>query len=225
MFESVTPQQIIDDVEAATDNDGYEMVSDSQFVSWINDELISLWSWATRCNRDLFTKSVEGQIASGSNYISLTAAAPTGLALTDFLNVRGVDLKLGTDDYREIRPFNFNTRNRVPVISYRVLGGDQLWLNPKEQASAYPFRMWYIFKAPTASASSLSTAMSVPSGGGAYLVAGVAASLRKRLDDGGQEDRQEQEAAKRSMISWMQTSGGDQRTIADVSDDYACELW
>jgi hypothetical protein len=225
MFESVTPQQIIDDVEAATDNDGYEMVSDAQFVSWINDELIGLWSWATRCNRNLFTKSVEGQIASGSNYISVTAAAPTGLALIDFLNIRGVDLKLGTDDYHEIRPFNFNTRNRSYTLSYQILAGDQLWLNPKDQAATYPFRMWYITKAPTASSSALSTAMSIPMGGSAYVVAGVAASLRKRLDDGGQDDRSEQEAAKRSMIAWMQTSGGEQRTIADVSDDYFCEIW
>jgi hypothetical protein len=223
MFESVSPQHIIDDAEAATDNDGYDLFSSDQMVARINDELATLWLWGTKCNRDLFTKNVEGQITSGSNYISITAAAPTGLALTDFMNIRSVDLKFGTDDYREIRPFNFNTRNRVSTISYRILSGDQLWLNPKEQAATYPFRMWYLTSPPVASARGLTSAMSLPKGGGQYVAAGLAAMMRKRLDEGGQEELQDQEAAKRNMISWMKTSGGDQATIADVEGD--CEIY
>lgn len=224
MFESITPQQIIDDVEAMTDNDGYDLISDTQLVTWMNDEMIALWLWATKRNRNVFTKSAEGQIASGSNYISITAAAPTGLAVSDFLNVRGVDLKFGTDDYHEIRPFNFVTRNRVSEISYQVFS-DQLWINPKTYSSTYPFRLWYLSKAPTASVSALSTALSLPMGGGEYVKRGVAMKVCGREDEATREHLAAREMARQSIESWLRTSGGEQVSVADVDGEFVGDIW
>lgn len=224
MFDSITPQQIIDDVEAITDNDGYDLISDVQLVAWMNNEMSTMWQWGVRCSRDAFTKSKEGQIAAGNNYISITAAAPTGLGVTDFLSLRDVDLKVGNGYYKKLRPFNFATRDRVVQLSHRLIGED-LWLNPPNYAALYPFRIWYLSKAPAASATALDAALSLPTGGDEYVKQGMAAKVRVRLDDDPSPHLAAQEAAKRGVEAWLASSRGAQGTIADVSDDYWAELW
>lgn len=224
MFDSITPQQIIDDVEAITDNDGYDLISDVQLVTWMNNEMSTMWQWGIRCSRDAFTKPKEGQIANGSNYISITATAPTGLGVTDFLSLRDVDLKVGDGYYKKIRQYNFATRDRVIQMSYRLLGED-LWINPPNISSLYPFRLWYLSKAPVASAAALSTPLSLPTGGDEYVKQGMAAKVRIRLDDDPAPHYAAQEQAKRGVEAWLASSRGAQGAIADVSDDYWCELW
>ena len=74
MFNSIVPQSIIDDVNALTDNDGYGLVSNSQLVAWINNELTTLWQWASRSNRDAFTKCTDPfSVDSATGSKSMTA--------------------------------------------------------------------------------------------------------------------------------------------------------
>ena len=224
MFDSITPQAIIDDANALTDNDGYSLISTAQFIAWMNNEISTAWQWGMRRNRDAFTSSKEGQITSPANYISITAAAPTGLGVTDFLSVRGVDLKLGDQIYKKIRPWNFVTRDRLIMLSYRAIG-ENLWLMPPQYSSLYPFRLWYITKAPAAVVGSLSTALSLPTGVDEYVKQGIAAKIRVRLDDDPAPHLQAQAGAQAGVEAWLQSAHGDQGTIADVSDDYWSEMW
>ena len=224
MFDSITPQAIIDDANALTDNDGYSLISTAQFIAWMNNEMSTAWQWGMRCNRDAFTSNKEGQITSPANYISITATAPTGLGVTDFLSVRGVDLKLGDQIYKKIRPWNFVTRDRLIMLSYRAIG-ENLWLMPPQYSSLYPFRLWYITKAPAAVAGSLSTALSIPTGVDEYVKQGIAAKIRVRLDDDPAPHLQAQADARAGVEAWLQSAHGDQGTIADVSDDYWSEMW
>ena len=224
MFDAITPQAIIDDANALTDNDGYSLISTAQFVAWMNNEISTAWQWGMRCNRDAFTSNKEGQITSPANYISITATAPTGLGVTDFLSVRGVDLKLGDQIYKKIRPWNFVTRDRLIMLSYRAIG-ENLWLMPPQYSSLYPFRLWYITKAPAAVVGSLSTALSIPTGVDEYVKEGIAAKIRVRLDDDPAPHLQAQAGARAGVEAWLQSAHGDQGTIADVSDDYWSEMW
>ena len=223
MFESVTPQAIIDDVNALTDNDGYSLVTSAQLIGWLNCELTSLWLTMIRCSRDAFTKTAEGRIVTAPS-ISMTAAAPTGLAITDFLSIRGVDLKLGEGMYKKLRPFNFVTRDRTIMLSYRAIGED-LWILPQQQSTLYPIRVWYMYKAPTASASALSTAMSIPANADDYVKQGMCAKFRIRRDEDPSSHLQQQALALEQIKAWLMSSRGDQGTIADVSDDYWGDQW
>jgi len=224
MFDAITPQAIIDDVNALTDNDGYSLISTAQYIAWMNNEMSTAWQWGMRCNRDAFTSNKEGQITSPANYISITATAPTGLGVTDFLSVRGVDLKLGDQAYKKIRPWNFVTRDRLIMLSYRAIG-ENLWLMPPQYSSLYPFRLWYITKAPAAAVGSLSTALSLPTGVDEYVKQGMAAKVRIRLDEDPAPHFEAQAQARAGTEAWLQSAHGDQGTIADTSDDYWSEMW
>ena len=154
----------------------------------------------------------------------MTAAAPTGLAITDFLSIRGVDLKLGEGMYKKLRPFNFVTRDRTIMLSYRAIGED-LWILPQQQSTLYPIRVWYMYKAPTASASALSTAMSIPANADDYVKQGMCAKFRIRRDEDPSSHLQQQALALEQIKAWLMSSRGDQGTIADVSDDYWADQW
>lgn len=224
MFNSVTPQSIVDDVNALTDNDGYSLVSLTQLVAWINKELLDLWQWATRCNRDAFTKCTSAfSLAGGTQSISMTAASP-GLALTDWLAARAVDIQVSSQDWKKLRLWNFTTRDRIGLLSYRFLG-ETLWIQPIEQASVYPLRVWYLFKAPVVTVASLSTAIVIPDNAEEYVKQGVAAKLRVRLDDDPGPHLQAQAAARLALEAFLASSKGDQGAISDVSEEVGPELW
>jgi hypothetical protein len=218
MLTTTTPQTLIDDVLALTNEDGYSLVTNAQLCAWINAELTAAWSWIPRSNRDIITKSTS-QFSMTSATISMTASAPA-LALTDFLHPRGVDVLVGTDEWQPIRKWNFSTRNQIYSMCYRFIG-DVLYIYPTDQYSTYPFRVWYIHMAPAVSSSALSTAFSLPLGLDEYIKQGVAAKLRMRLDDQAAEHRQLQAEARQNVQALLRTAKGDQGIIADVSEDGA----
>jgi hypothetical protein len=217
MFISTTPQLLIDDINALTDNDGYSLVSAAQLCSWINNELTSAWAWIGRSNRDVITKctaqfSVTSAQATGG--LSMVAAAPA-LALTDFSYPRGVDILVTADTWKPIRKWSFTTRNMIYSLSYRFIG-DTMYIQPSDQATSYPYRVWYIFKAPAVVSTSLSTALSIPDGLDEYIKQGVAAKMRIRLDDDPAPHLQAQGISKQEIKAWLRTNSGDQSVIADV---------
>jgi hypothetical protein len=218
MFETTTPQALIDDVNYMTDNDGDSLISTAQYIAWMNAELSDAWQWMVRCNRDAFTKIKEGQVVTG-NSISVIATAPTGLGLTDFLNIRGVDLKFGTNCYKKIRPWSFAGRDSVSEISYRMLG-ESLYLLPADCAATYPFRMWYVHRQPVASAAALTAELSIPDGVDDCIKQGMAAKVRMKLDDDPSPHMALQAAAKAGVKSWLMSSKGDQAVIANVDPDW-----
>jgi hypothetical protein len=224
MFKSTTPQAIIDDVLAITDNDGYNLVSTTQLCAWINNELTTLWQWAKLVNRDAFTKCTAQFSITSGNTKSMVATAPTGLGLTDWSTPRGVDCLIDTDNWKKIRTWNFSARDRVGLLAYKFMG-ETLYILPTSQASQYPFRVWYVFSAPQVSSAALSTAFSIPDGADEYIKQGVAAKLRIRRDESPNEHMQLQLLAKAAIQADLASARGDQGRIADVSEDMGPELW
>lgn len=231
MFQTITPQAIIDDVNALTDNDGYSLVSNAQLVAWMNNELTTLWQWARRCNRDVFTK-VTGTLTmpAGASSMSMTAAAPAGAALTDWSSGRGVDIQVGggtADSWKKLKPWNFATRDRIYRSCYRFIG-DTLYLLPTVSASQYPLRVWYIYSAPVVlipGGTLTNTALSIPDGADEYIKQGLAAKVRTRLDDDPTPHLQAQGSAKLALEAFLATAKGDQGIIADVADETYPEMY
>lgn len=230
MFQTITPQAIIDDALRLTDQDAYGILGNAgdgypTLVAWINNELTTLWQWAKRVNRDVFTK-VTGTLTmpAGASTMSMIAAAPAGAALTDFGSPRGVDVQTSTDCWRKLKLYNFVTRDRVGLLSYRFVG-DTIYLQPAAQATEYPFRVWYLFSAPVVTTGTLANAISIPEGSDEYIKQGVAAKIRIRLEDDPTVHRQLQQAAKLEVQATLATAHGDQIAIADVMDETAPELW
>jgi hypothetical protein len=222
MFQSLTPQNVIDGANAATDNDGYTLVTTAQLCDWLNDALTDLWLWAKRCNRDAFTKVTSAfSISSGSNTVSMTAASP-GLALTDWGTPRGVDVQVGGGssmiNWKKLRLWNFTTRDRVYRLCYRFIG-ETLWIYPADQAAQYPLRVWYLSNAPVVSSSALSTAFSIPEGAKDFLIQTLAAKIRIRLDDDPAPHLAIAGATRLATEANLAQAKGDQGSIADVSDE------
>jgi hypothetical protein len=230
MFQSITPQQIIDDCLALTDQDGYGLFGSSGdnypiLVRWINNELTTLWQWGRRVNRDAFTKvSSSLIIPSGSYTMSMTAAAPAGAAITDWGSPRGVDVATSTDSWRKLKLYNFVTRDHVGLLSYRFIG-DTIHLQPANQASNYYFRVWYLYSAPVVTTATLATSISIPDGSDEYIKQGVAAKMRIKLDDDPTPHYALQQQAKLEVQATLATGHGDQVTIADVMEEVGPELW
>ena len=218
MLVSTTPQTLIDDILACTDEDGYGRVSSAQLCRWINSELSAAWALIRRCNRDVLTKCTSQFSVSSSGNISMTASSPTGVGVTDWMQPRGVDILVATDTWKKIHPWNFVTRDRVFGISYKFLG-DTLYVIPIDQAETYPFRVWYLYTAPTVSADALDTAFNIVDGVDDFVVQMVAAKLRGRLDDDPQLHLALRGAAERDLRAALATCKGGQSTIADVADE------
>jgi len=216
MLTTTTPQALIDDIKALTDEDGYGRGDNTQLCTWINAELTAAWAWITRCNRDIITKATS-QFTMTSATISMTAAAPA-LGLSDFLYPRGVDALVSTDTWKPIRKWTFVTRNQIYGICYRFIG-DTLYIYPTDQYSTYPLRVWYVHSAPAVSSAALATAFTLPIGLDEYIKQGCAAKLRIRLDDRADEHRQLQAECKQNLQILLRTGKGDQGIIADVSED------
>ena len=225
MFTTTTPQALITDILAITDEESYGRIDNDLACAWINNELTTLWQWGRRINRDAFTK-VTGSLVmpAGASTMSMTAAAPAGAALTDWASPRGVDVATSTNNWRKLKLYNFVTRDHVGLLSYRFVG-DTLYLLPPDQAAVYAFRVWYLFAAPQVSASALDAAISIPDGSDEYIKQGVAAKIRVKLDDDPSPHLALQAQSRREITATLATNHGDQITIADVMDEVGPELW
>jgi hypothetical protein len=229
MFVDVTPNTLITDILAATDQESYGLFGNasagySQLVSWINNETQNLWQWGRRLNRDAFTSLSSSFTISSGNSISMTAASPAGVGITDWMAPRGVDVQFSSSVWSKIGRYNFTTRNNVGFLSYRFLG-DTMYIEPADLATTYTYRVWYMTSAPVADDDDRDTAMSLPEGADDYIVQGVAAKIRIKLDDDPSPHLLLQKNAEMEIKSMLQTSGGDQGTIADVRDDVGVEYW
>lgn len=223
MFSSTTAQKLVDAANFLTDEDGYSLFTNDQLCERINNELTTLWQWGQRCNRDAFTKVTSSfTIPSGSNSISMTASAPGGLAISDWSQARGVDIQVGggspIGNWKKLRLWNFTTRDRVYRLSYRFLG-ETLYINPPDQASQYPLRVWYLFDAPQVSSSSMSATISIPDGADEYIKQAIAAAIRVRLEDDPTPHLREQAEARSEVEATLASAKGDQGAIADVAEE------
>lgn len=140
---------LVADVRSRADMVDSEFVDDAtEVIRWINEEAAKLHDLVVSRFEDQFTTtSVPIIVAPGTSSIPLTT-----LALTGFYKLRGVDrLENGASDWQEIRPFDFNNRNRRTsggawyrsrVVQYRLVGASIL-LSPDDACDG-TYRVWYI---------------------------------------------------------------------------------
>lgn len=125
-----------------------EFVGDSELNNYINFAIAELHDILVESyGSDYFLNSVEG---------TTTVDNPDYALPSDFYKLRGVDVKLNGQDWYNIRPFNFNERNRyedfgswslmgITNIRYRVMGSNVKFTPIPDAATEY--RLWYIPKA------------------------------------------------------------------------------
>lgn len=126
-------------------------MEDNEFVS--NSELNNYINFAISELHDILVESYGSEYFLSST-TGTTAPDTADYALpSDFYKLRGVDVKLNGNDWYNIRPFNFNERNRyedfgswslmgITNIRYRVMGNN-IKFTPIPD-SALEYRIWYI---------------------------------------------------------------------------------
>ena len=119
-------------------------ISTTELNSIINIEAAELHDLVVSAFEDDFTVSTTFTISSGNTYALSSLSTP-------FYKLRGLDKDMGSNDYREIRAFNFNQRNTrasnifepySTSVRYRLIGGN-LYLTPDDAATGN-YRIWYI---------------------------------------------------------------------------------
>lgn len=125
------------------DMEDSEFVTDSELNTYINSSYKELY--------DLLVSKIEQWFVSDPVEFTLSTSDAGKKALaSDFYKLEGVDQSIG-GRWREVRPFNFNARNRQGLVDrlhgfhttvrYRVVGSD-LRFSPADMATG-TFRYWY----------------------------------------------------------------------------------
>ena len=139
---------LVADVRSRADMIASAFVDDAtEVIRYINEEAAKLHDLVVSRFEDQYTTVTGSIVVSGASSIAVTNAAFTG-----FYKLRGIDRQeSGAGDWREIKPFNFNMRNRRASgsswyrsreIQYRLVGANIL-LTPDDACDG-TYRVWYI---------------------------------------------------------------------------------
>ena len=122
-----------------------EFVSDSELNNYINFAIAELHDLLVAAyGSDYFLSSTTGTTTSGTQDYSLPS---------DFYKLRGVDVKINNSDWFNVKPFNFNERNRfddstswtylgLSNLRYRIMGSNLKFTPTPDNAQQY--RIWYV---------------------------------------------------------------------------------
>lgn len=151
---SITLLELRTQARQMADMEDSEFVSDSELNNYINFAIADLHDLLVETYSDYYIETFTSTTVSGQADYSLPS---------DFYKLRGVDVKLNGNDWFNIRPFNFNERNRyedfgswtllgISNTRYRLLGSN-LRFSP-EPESNHEYRIWYVPKATKLSSDS-----------------------------------------------------------------------
>lgn len=141
---SVTLAEIKTQCRQRADMENSEFVSDSELVSYINNSIAELHDLLIAAyNEEYYMEELEFPSVANQRKYALPA---------DFYKLRGVDFKLGQNEWSTVKRFNFNRRNDdesgfsvrralVPYLSYRLVGSDVMFSRVPDQNTT--FRIWY----------------------------------------------------------------------------------
>jgi len=145
---SITLLELRTRARQMADMEASEFVTDSELNNYINfaaaelhDILVSTYG------SEYFLESTTGNTVTGQQAYDLPS---------DFYKLRGADAKLNGQDFVNLRPFNFNERNRyedfgswtlmgIANVRYRIMGSS-IRFTPTPDANI-EYRIWYIPKA------------------------------------------------------------------------------
>lgn len=120
-------------------------IGEGELTSYINNSIAELHDLLSEAyGSEYFVKSITGSITSGTDSYALPA---------DFYELKGVDLRMGGQDWLNVQRFNFNERNRfadfnvwdivgLTNVRYRIVG-QNIVFNPVPSASA-EYKLWYV---------------------------------------------------------------------------------
>lgn len=141
---SITLAQLKSQARDRADMTNSQFVSDSELVNYINGSIAEL--------HDLLIAAYDNDYFI-TEYSFNTAANTASYALpADFYKLRGVDTRIGSDQWFTIQPFNFNERNsQNELVTYLAYGnnfryrlvGSNITFTPVP-TSVYSIKMWYI---------------------------------------------------------------------------------
>ena len=144
-----TLAELRDRVRRDTDYQNSDAVTDADLTIWINDGLGAYHDLVVASYEDYYVSGpLEHVVSAGVSEIDLDSVIPT------FYKLRGIDYKLGTNDFYPLQRFNFNKRNdyrqssgsfnrfgRV-YRSYKVLGRKIILL--PEDSAAGTYRIYWV---------------------------------------------------------------------------------
>lgn len=141
---SITLAQLKSQARDRADMANSQFVSDSELVNYINGSIAELHDLLIAAyDNEYFITEYTFSTVSGTDSYALPA---------DFYKLRGIDSRVGTDQWFTLQPFNFNERNsKNELLSYlaygnnfryRIMGSD-LVFSPVPQG-VYNIKLWYI---------------------------------------------------------------------------------
>lgn len=141
---SITLAQLKSQARDRADMTNSQFVSDSELVNYINGSIAELHDLLIAAyDNDYFITEYTFNTVSGTDSYALP---------NDFYKLRGIDSKIGTDQWFTLQPFNFNERNsKNDLVAYLAYGnnfryriiGSEVVFSPVPQG-IYSIKLWYI---------------------------------------------------------------------------------
>jgi hypothetical protein len=150
---SITLLQLRTQARQRADMEESTFVTDAELNSYINGSIAELHDMMVQSyGEDYFVKTSTFNTTAGTDNYSLASI----ITDNDFYKVRGVDAKVGGNDFYTLKKFNFNERNKfkhdgiwnylgITAVKYRLVG-TKLYFTPAPD-SAVEVKIWYIPKA------------------------------------------------------------------------------
>lgn len=150
---SITLLQLRTQARQRSDMEDSTFITDAELNSYINASIAELHDMMVQSyGEDYFVKSSTFNTVSGTDNYNLSSA----ITDNDFYKLRGIDAKIGQNDYYTLKKFNFNDRNKfkhdgiwnylgITAVRYRIVG-NKLYFTPTPDGTT-EVRVWYIPKA------------------------------------------------------------------------------
>ncbi len=149
---SITLLEFRTECRQRADMEDSEFVTDVELTGYINNSISELHDMLIQAyGAEYYVKdSPEFTTASAAKEYDLA----TVIAAGDFYKLRGVDAKINNNDWRTVKPFNFNERNKNQnnsgiVFRYRLVG-EELHFTPAPEDGTV-IKLWYTPVAQTLS--------------------------------------------------------------------------
>lgn len=174
---------ILLDARVLTDREIDAALTDAHMLPWAEQEWHKLLVHAAKLNRDEHTAvGASFTLTPGTNTVTIGAGSGS---VTNFLDLRGVDVNFGSAGapaWVPIPVWKFSGRGHVSTLSYRRRGLT-LEILPRELATNYPMRIWYVQAPGPISGLLVGQLIDLPPGGDDYIAAGIAAKIRQRFEE------------------------------------------
>lgn len=142
---SITLAEIKLQARQRADQENSTFIAEGELNSYVNSSIAELYDILCEAyGSDYYVTELEGAIVQGTAGYTLPA---------DFYEMKGVDIKVDTQNWQTVERYNFNERNRYPDgavwnlwgytnIRYRILG-NEVKFTPTPDAD-YTYRLHYV---------------------------------------------------------------------------------